>query len=268
MGESIIDVNHVTFGYRRRKPVLRDINLQVPQSQSLAILGYNGVGKTTLLELMVGLLRPQRGRCRINGALVHSMRDVFQMTEQATLIESMSVRDNIRFRSLLFASGERTRESDCGTYLDMTALSSHPLIMAFELGDYLDSKVSTLSSGLRKRVGIVAGMLFDPQVIMLDEPTNSVDPMTRRLLIDYMVALRADRRTILTVTHDLDYCWRVADRIVVLDRGSIALDAAIADFDGYDSFEQAATLGREREDIDFGLRAVKQSRPMHNESGV
>lgn len=93
------------------------------------------------------------------------------------------------------------------------------------MNDQLDKKVSDLSSGLRKRVGIVAGMMFDPHVIMLDEPTNAIDPLTRDLLIEYMGRLRADNRTILTITHDLHYCWNVSDRIIVLDHKHIALDA-------------------------------------------
>ena len=80
---------------------------------------------------------------------------------------------------------------------------------------HLDKKVAELSTGLRKRVGIVAGMLFE-HVIMLDEPSNAIDPSPRSLLVDYVNQLRADERTLLTVTHDLEYCWNVAaDRIVI-----------------------------------------------------
>ncbi|KFI98822.1 ATP-binding cassette domain-containing protein [Bifidobacterium stellenboschense] len=233
--------------------MLKDIGLTVPQGQSLGILGYNGVGKTTLLNLMIGLLRPQQGRCAINAALVPAMRDVFEMTELGNLIDTMTVRDNIRFRAMLFA------DPKSGHRFDMAALADQPLVKAFELGDQLDKKVSELSSGLRKRAGIVAGMLFDPHVIMLDEPTNSIDPMTRKLLIDYVNELRADGRTLLTVTHDLDYCWKVTDRIIVLDHGRIVEDARVADFADYVSFEHAATLGREDRKVDFGVRKTTQA---------
>lgn len=242
----IIKVNDLTFGYKRKQAVLEHITFTVPKGQSLAILGYNGVGKTTLFDLIVGLRRPWSGYAAINKAFVPSMRDVFQMSEQAGLIDTMTVRENFKFRKMLFKP-----KDDDKTFFE--ALEKNPLVQAFELNDQLDKKVSDLSSGLRKRVGIVAGMMFDPHVIMLDEPTNAIDPMTHDLLTEYMGRLRADGRTILTITHDLHYCWNVADRIIVLDHKHIALDAMLSDFSSFDEFSKAALLGHEYKHIDFGL---------------
>ena len=242
----IIRVNDLTFGYKRKQAVLEHITFAVPKGQSLAILGYNGVGKTTLFDLIVGLRRPWSGYAAINKAFVPSMRDVFQMTEQGGLIDTMTVRENFKFRKMLFKP-----KDDDKTFFE--ALEKNPLVRAFELNDQLDKKVSDLSSGLRKRVGIVAGMMFDPNVIMLDEPTNAIDPLTRDLLIEYMGRLRADNRTILTITHDLHYCWNVSDRIIVLDHKHIALDAMLSDFNSFDEFSKAAMLGKEHEHVDFGL---------------
>ncbi|BAQ96742.1 ABC transporter ATP-binding protein [Bifidobacterium angulatum] len=242
----IIKVNDLTFGYKRKQAVLEHITFAVPKGQSLAILGYNGVGKTTLFDLIVGLRRPWSGYAAINKAFVPSMRDVFQMTEQGGLIDTMTVRENFKFRKMLFKP-----KDDDKTFFE--ALEKNPLVRAFELNDQLDKKVSDLSSGLRKRVGIVAGMMFDPHVIMLDEPTNAIDPLTRDLLIEYMGRLRADNRTILTITHDLHYCWNVSDRIIVLDHKHIALDAMLSDLNSFDEFSKAAMLGKEHGHVDFGL---------------
>ena len=250
---AIIAVEHVTFGYKKRQTVLEDIDFTVPQGQSLAILGYNGVGKTTLFRLIVGLLRPREGRCVIDRRRVPSMRDVFQMTENGNLVGTMTVRDNIHFRQLLFRSGKGI--ADGGHTVDSKRLENEPLVRAFELEGHLDKKVAELSTGLRKRVGIVAGMLFDPHVIMLDEPSNAIDPITRSLLVDYVNQLRADERTLLTVTHDLEYCWNVADRIIILDDKHLVKDMMLAEFDDYEAFTKASTLGRDRTHVDFGLPA-------------
>ena len=246
-----IRVTDMTFGYRRRKPVLKHIDLDVPAGQSLGILGYNGVGKTTLFGVITGLLRPQTGSATINEAVFHSMREVFQLTDSGNLSPTMTIRENLRFRSMLYATHDDPHP------LDLKHLDQLPMVRAFELGEHLDKKVKDLSSGLRKRAGIMAGMLFDPRLILLDEPTNAVDPVTRQLLIDLMRQLKADGRTILTITHDLDYCWEVADRVIVLDDKRVVKDCLLADFGDIDAFRQAATLGRERNHVDFGLGGAR-----------
>ena len=246
-----IRVTDMTFGYRRRKPVLKHIDLDVPAGQSLGILGYNGVGKTTLFGVITGLLRPQTGSATINEAVFHSMREVFQLTDSGNLSPTMTIRENLKFRSMLYATHDDPHP------LDLKHLDQLPMVRAFELGEHLDKKVKDLSSGLRKRAGIMAGMLFDPRLILLDEPTNAVDPVTRQLLIDLMRQLKADGRTILTITHDLDYCWEVADRVIVLDDKCVVKDCLLADFGDIDAFRQAATLGRERDHVDFGLGGAR-----------
>ncbi|WP_369344653.1 ATP-binding cassette domain-containing protein [Bifidobacterium aquikefiricola] len=247
-GDVAVAVEHVWFGYRKAGSVLEDVDFRVPAGQSLAILGYNGVGKTTLLNLIVGLLRPSKGRAVINGKLIASVREVFELTERSNLIDSMSVRDNIRFRDLLFSGQGPARPTPGMEHLDRERL-----VVAFGLAEHLDKRVDELSSGLRKRAGLVAGLLFDPRLILLDEPTNSIDPLTRSLLLDCVGQLRGDGRTLVTVTHDLDYCWKVADRIIVLDDKRIALDRMTHDFADFDAFKKAATLGRQATHTDFGL---------------
>ncbi|MBT1182194.1 ABC transporter ATP-binding protein [Bifidobacterium sp. CP2] len=245
-----VRVTDMTFGYRRNKPVLEHIDLDVPAGQSLGILGYNGVGKTTLFGVITGLLRPQHGSATINADVFHSMREVFQLTDSGNLSANMTVRENLRFRAMLYATHDDPHP------IDLKHLDALPMVRAFELQDHLDKKVRDLSSGLRKRAGIVAGMLFDPKLILLDEPTNAVDPITRQLLIDLMRQLKADGRTILTITHDLDYCWEVVNRVVILDDRHLVKDVMLADFPDVDAFKRAATLGRERDHVDFGLGVV------------
>ncbi|WP_243388783.1 ABC transporter ATP-binding protein [Bifidobacterium simiarum] len=242
-----VSVQDVSFAYRRNRPVLEHIDLDVPRGQSIGILGYNGVGKTTLFGVIIGTLKPQSGRTIINADVFGSMRDVFQLTDSGNLTFDMTIRENIRFRAMLYATHDDPHP------VDLDHLEDLPMVKAFELGDHLDKKVKELSGGLRKRAGIVAGLLFDPHLIMLDEPTNAVDPVTRQLLIALMRQLRADGRTIMTITHDLEYCWEVADRVVMLDDRRIVGDHRIADFPDYESFQLTATPGRERTAVDFGI---------------
>lgn len=126
-GRTIIAVRDVTFGYTRKKTVLEHVSFDVPQGQSLAILGYNGAGKTTLFNIIVGLLRPRSGEAIINANLVPSMQDVFQLSDESNLAATMTVRENIRFRAMLMDTGRGSGRRA----IDPAHLENEKLVQAF-----------------------------------------------------------------------------------------------------------------------------------------
>ena len=126
-GQTIIAVRDVAFGYTCKKTVLEHVSFGVPQGQSLAILGYNGVGKTTLFNIIVGLLRPRSGEAVINANLVPSMQDVFQLSDESNLAATMTVRENIRFRAMLMDTGRRNGRQA----IDLEHLENEKLVQAF-----------------------------------------------------------------------------------------------------------------------------------------
>ena len=250
--QSVIAIRHLTFGYQRATSVLEDIDFTVPQGQSLAILGVNGAGKSTLLQLIVGLLRPWSGHCVINELLVPSISKVFLMTESENLIPKLTLRENIYLHQLILGDEHQIHASD----INGATLSGVPVINAFNLGPHLDTAVAALSSGFRQRAGIAAGMLFNPDVILLDEPTNAVDPETRELLVDFTRQLQQTGHTVVCVTHDLDYCWRTSERFLILDDKRMVADLMKSEFDDFKSFQEATSFGREQREVDFGLHRV------------
>ena len=126
----------------------------------------------------------------------------------------MSVRDNIRFRGLLF-------DPDGTGGMDPSRLGGEPLVRAFELGPFLDTRVSRLSSGMRGRAGLVAGMLFDPHVIMLDEPTEGLAPVIIQQIGKMIARLKAEGFTILLVEQNFRFASTVADRFYIVEHGKI-----------------------------------------------
>lgn len=100
-----ISVRNVTFGYTRHDTVLDHVGFGVPHGQSLAVLGYNGVGKTTLFRIITGLLRPRSGEAIVNADVIHGMRDVFMLSADGALATQLSLRENIAFRAKLFDHG-------------------------------------------------------------------------------------------------------------------------------------------------------------------
>lgn len=257
MPESIpvaVSVRDITFGYTRHDTVLDNVSFDVPHGQSLAILGYNGVGKTTLFRIITGLLRPRSGEAIVNADVIHGMRDVFMLSADGTLATQLSLRENIAFRAKLFATRQIPRP------IDLNHLDRLPLIEAFGLTNRLDTKVGKLSSGLRRRADIAVGLLLQPHLVMLDEPTNAVDPETRDLLIELSHQLSDSGRTLLTITHDLDYCWRIADRAILFDHGHIAIDRRIADFPDFNTFKAAMTIDNPHPAVSFGFNEERSHR--------
>ena len=210
--KNIIEVEAVSFRYRRPvQSIFTGLDLGFDAGKATCVLGHNGAGKTTLLKLIYGLLRPQSGRVLIDSTQISHYRDIFLLSEKFGLNQELSLRENLTFRCRLL------RE-------DIDRVLSDPLIHQFKLGKQLDKPAGRLSAGYFTRANIVAGLVFGPRLLLLDEPTNSIDPATRELLLSTLAGQRDRGVTVLLVTHDLDFAYSLADRLLVLDEGEVVID--------------------------------------------
>jgi phospholipid/cholesterol/gamma-HCH transport system ATP-binding protein len=197
--------------------VLRDINLTVPRQQTLAIIGESGCGKTVLLKIVLGLLRPTSGHVVFDGRRIDQLSEK-EMTplrarfgfvfQNAALFDSMTVAENIAFplrvnRRSTFHETEKTvlkRISQVG--LPPSVLSKRP---------------AQLSGGMRKRVGLARALAMCPEVLLYDEPTTGLDPIMSDVINELIVRTRSEEPvTSIVVTHDMKTALKVADRIVML----------------------------------------------------
>jgi phospholipid/cholesterol/gamma-HCH transport system ATP-binding protein len=211
-------------------PVLNGIDLRVERGSVLTILGGSGSGKSVTLKHMIGLLRPDRGQVHVEG------RDVTDLSERkwvevrkrfgyvfqgAALFDSINVAENIAYplREHLRLSEEALAErvEQC---LEAVGLAG--------IGQRMPAE---LSGGMRKRVGVARAIALEPAVILYDEPTTGLDPANSRRIGKLIRSLQ-DRLevTSVVVTHDLELCFAVSDRIVLLQDGLLVVDGSVEEF--------------------------------------
>jgi len=180
------------------REALRAVSFAVEDSEKVAVIGPNGAGKTTLLQILAGALPPSAGTVDVDGR-------VGWVPQHPALYSKLSVAENLR----LFARLERVPdvESTVDRMLDQTAL-----------GERADDEVGLLSGGNRQRVNIAIGLLGDPRVLLLDEPSASLDPRQRERLWAFLAELGT---TVVFSTHDVGEAERHADRLLVLADGEL-----------------------------------------------
>jgi energy-coupling factor transporter ATP-binding protein EcfA2/energy-coupling factor transporter transmembrane protein EcfT len=200
------------------QPILRAVDLALCAGEIVAVIGVNGAGKTTLLRALLGLRRPEAGRITVMG------RDVTEAgvaerggqigyvpQQPGTLLFAETVADE-----LAFTLRAHHRQAFPARYGDADGL-----LTALRLGGMADRYPRDLSVGERARVAIAATLASDPPLLFLDEPTRGLDPDAKESLIAILRQLRDEGRTVLPVTHDAEFVARVADRVILLDRGRV-----------------------------------------------
>jgi ABC-2 type transport system ATP-binding protein len=191
------------------------IDLSIPAGSVYGFLGPNGAGKTTTIRMLATLLRPDAGTARVFGHDVvrhaAAVRDRISLTGQyASLDDGLTARENLVLLSRLHGHarvGAATRAAE--------------LLDAFALTEAADRLVKTYSGGMRRRLDIAAGLIVTPDLLFLDEPTTGLDPRSRNDVWNVVRALVAEGATILLTTQYLDEADQLADRIAVIDQGTV-----------------------------------------------
>ena len=203
---------------------LAGVSLAVRRRETRVIMGPSGCGKSVLLKHLVGLLRPDRGEILVFGQAVHAMPEaaldalrirlgvVFQA---AALFDSLSVAENVAFP---LRRHRRMSETEIAARVT-------EMLAKVEMVGTESKMPAELSGGMRKRVGIARALALDPSLILYDEPTAGLDPLTARTVDDLILRLRDDLGvTSIVVTHDLDSAFRLADRLAVMDAGHLVAE--------------------------------------------
>ena len=213
----VVDL-HKSFGNNH---VLRGVNLEVRDGESMVVIGGSGVGKSVLIKCIIGLVRPDSGSIRVDGQAITSLNEkslneirkkVGMLFQAGALFDSLSVWENVGF-------GLKRHTSLGNEEIKAIAVDKLRLVGLRHVEDLMPSE---LSGGMRKRVSLARAIAMEPEILLYDEPTTGLDPIMADVINDLIVQMRKKLEvTSIAITHDMVSAYKIADRIAMLYEGEI-----------------------------------------------
>ncbi len=223
-----------------QRPALREVAFSVAPGECFGLLGPNGAGKTTLLSILTRVRKPTHGHVLIDGhdpwkSADKALARVGWVPQDVALYERLTARENLRFFAAMTGIEKDSLELRVETCLEAVALS-----------DAADRRVGTYSGGMKRRVNLAVGLLNDPPLLVLDEPTVGIDPQSREKIFEMVDGLRLAGKTILYTTHYMEEAQRLCSRLVVLDEGEVLAEGTVEEILEGDEDENPCTNLEER----------------------
>jgi ABC-2 type transport system ATP-binding protein len=190
------------------------LSFTVPNGKVFAILGPNGAGKTTTLRILACIIAPTSGDASVAGISVTKEPRKVRMitgivTENPALYERLTAEENLEFFARAYGVNDATERRD----------RINMLLQDFDLWERRNDRVGTFSKGMKQKLSFIRAIIHKPQVILLDEPTSSLDPLSSRLIREYMLTMKREGRTVILSTHRLEDVEKVADLVMLMSKG-------------------------------------------------
>jgi phospholipid/cholesterol/gamma-HCH transport system ATP-binding protein len=215
---------HKSFGSQK---VLNGISLSVSRGETLAVLGRSGTGKSVLLRLVIGLEEPNSGAVRIHGQDIAGLtldqlgeirKKMGFLFQHAALYDSLTVEQNVAF-----PLQHHNKEISRSDRVDRV----RQLLAEVGMEGHLDKMPSDISGGMQKRVGLARALALEPDILLLDEPTAGLDPISSSEIDDLVLKLQAEHHMAsIVVTHDLQSAKAIADRLALLNEGDVVIEGS------------------------------------------
>ena len=204
-----------------KKEVLTNINLEVTRGENIVVLGKSGQGKSVTIQCLVGLLTPDSGSIKVFGDEVTTMTDdelkqlrmkIGFLFQSGALFDSMTVRENLEFPLTRILKLKDQHEIDERV---------NEVLEGVGLPDAIDKLPSDLSGGMRKRIGLARTLIINPEIMLYDEPTTGLDPITSREISELILNMQKKYKTTsIIITHDMECARITADRVVIMNDGA------------------------------------------------
>jgi ABC-2 type transport system ATP-binding protein len=220
--EAMVLVDSVTKDFGDKRAV-KDLSFTVPAGQICGLLGPNGAGKTTLFRLLMGILKPTRGRLMVDGLdafedRVEAKRRIGYLPDEPVFYSYLSAREILELSAAMH-----------GLDPDAAIGRIEPVIVRMKLTDEMDNYAEDYSRGMKKKLGLLLAMLHRPRLLVLDEPTNGLDVESTRLFYELIAEVAAEGATILFSTHLMDHVTRLCSHAVVIGEGQLIAKGSLAD---------------------------------------
>lgn len=244
-----IRFNHVSFSYDKKdNKALDDVNLEFNKSEIVFVMGQAGSGKSTLVQHINGLIFPDEGYVTINieekefilnknikekniNELRKNIGLLFQFSEYQ-LFETTVIKD-VMFGPYNFYKDKKKAKQLAVDALNVVGLDER----------YYEKSPFNLSGGEKRKVAIAGVLASNPSVVVMDEPTSNLDPISKKEMMKLIVSLKEKGKLVIVISHDTDLCYEYADRVVVLDKGKVILDTkAESVFNNYYILKEASLL--------------------------
>ncbi len=225
MDTEVIRFDRTTKIYEDRQIALADVSFRVPTGSTVGLLGANGSGKSTLLRLALGLITPSAGEIRVFGEPMAAGAKALRqrlgfLSDSPAFPPDLTAISYLKFVGRCFGLERKEHHARMGS-----------LLRAVGLTEDAGRKIGTYSTGMRTRLGIAASLMNDPELLVWDEPTAGLDPISRRQTLDLLEQFRGNK-TVLLSSHILGDIDRVCDRLLILNEGQLLFDGSRAELEG------------------------------------
>lgn len=201
-----------------------DLTLEIPRGCVHGLLGPNGSGKSTTIKVLLGLLKPTRGKCLVLGGTSDDpavRARIGYLPESPDFHRFLTGRELLRYYARLCAVDASSRENRIAEMLDWVGLTAAA-----------DRRIGTYSKGMLQRVGLAQALVHDPELVILDEPTAGVDPVGSAEIVRLILKLKESGKTVLVTSHLLGQAEDICDRVAILNRGRLIAEGTVAELAG------------------------------------
>lgn len=227
--EAVIDVQGVEKMYRRKVHALRGVDLQVGAGEIFGLLGPNGAGKSTLVKVLLTVIKPTKCSGSLLGEKIgdkSTLSQVGYLPEHHNFPQYLTSQQVLRHYGAMAGVDRKTRNKRCDELLEIVNMS-----------EWATHKLGTYSKGMRQRIGIAQALMNDPKLVVLDEPTDGVDPIGRRDIREILIRLKNEGRTVFLNSHLLSELEMVCDRVAIMVHGLMRQQGTIDELtDGQSGF--------------------------------